>query len=296
MIKVLVTGGAGFIGSNLVDRLVEDGFEVIVIDDLSGGKKENLNPAAKLYKLNICDYDKMLPLFENVEYLFHLAALPRVQYSIENPIETHIANVNGALNVLTASKEKNVKKVIFSSSSAIYGDAKNLPTKENEKSNPLSPYALHKLIGEKYCKLFNNLYGLQSVSLRYFNVYGNRQSGEGAYATVIAKFLEQRKAGKPMTIFGDGEQTRDYVNVSDVVEANILAMKNSEVGDAEAINICGGKSYSVNQIADFIGGDKVYLDALKEPRNTLGDYSLAKELLGWTPEIELREGIRAIIE
>lgn len=297
MTKILVTGGAGFIGSNLVDKLIDEGYDVSVIDNLSGGKKENLNSAAKFFQYDICDYDKILPLFENIEYVFHLAALPRVQHSIENPIETHNANVNGTLNILTIAKEKNIKKLIFSSSSAIYGDVKTLPTTEQEKPNPMSPYALHKLISEQYCELFNNLYGIKVIALRYFNVYGNRQSGEGAYATVIAKFFEQKKVGKPMTIFGDGEQTRDYVNISDVVNANILAMKSDKVGKGEKINICGGKNYSVNQIANFVGGERTHLEAKKgEPRNTLGDYSLAKELLGWTPKIELEEGIKTMLK
>lgn len=290
--KVLVTGGAGFIGSHLVDRLIEEGYKVIVIDNLSGGKKENLNPKAVFHKADICNLEKILPLFKGVDYVFHLAANPRVIFSVEKPIETHKVNIDGTLNVLYASYKNKVKRVIFASSSAVYGSIKKLPLKENMIPNPISPYGLHKLVDEYYCKLFSSLYNLETVSLRYFNVYGPRMDPEGPYALVIGRFLKLKKEGKPLTIYGDGKQTRDFVFVDDVVEANILAMKSKKVGKGEVINICYGKNYSINYVAKLIGGKKVYLPKRKgEMRHTLGDNSLARKLLSWKPKFSLEEGI-----
>ncbi|GIW67031.1 MAG: NAD dependent epimerase/dehydratase [Candidatus Parcubacteria bacterium] len=292
MTKVLVTGGAGFIGSHLVDRLIKEGYKVIVIDNLSSGKKENLNPKAIFHKVDICNLEKILSLFKGVNYVFHTAALPRVQLSIDKPIETHRVNIDGTLNVLYASYKNKVRRVIYSSSSSVYGEQKSLPLKESMTPNPLSPYALQKLVGEYYCKLFSSLYDLETVSLRYFNVYGPRMDPEGPYALVIGRFLKLKKEGKPLTIYGDGKQTRDFTYIDDVVEANILAMKSKKVGKGEVINICYGKNHSINYVAKLIGDKKVYLPKRKgEPRHTLGDNSLAKKLLGWKPKISLEEGI-----
>ena len=289
--KILVTGGAGFIGSNLVDGLVRSGHRVLIIDNLSGGRKENINPKAIFYKKDICDYKSIRPLFKGVDYVFHLAALPRVQYSIEHPLETHEANVTGTLNVLKASNEAGVKKVIYSASSSAYGDSDKLPLKEHFPAQPKSPYGLHKYIGELYCKVWTEVYGLPTVSLRYFNVYGPRNNPEGAYALVIAKFIKQRKSGQALTITGDGNQTRDFTSVHDVVRANILAMKSPRVGKGEAINIGAGKNQSINKIAKLIGGSVKYLPARFEPRDTLADNSLAKKLLGWGPRVSIEKGI-----
>ena len=294
--KILVTGGAGFIGSNLVDKLIDEGCKVFVIDKLSTGKKENLNKKAIFYKADICHLDKILPLFKGIDYVFHLAANPRVIFSVENPIESHKVNVDGTLNVLYASYKNRVKRLIFASSAAVYGDIKELPLKENMTPKPISPYGLHKLIGENYCKLFSNLYNLETVCLRYFNVYGPRMDPNGPYALVISKFLKLKKENKPLTIYGDGKQTRDFIYVDDVVKANILAMKSKKVGKGEVINICSGKSYSINYIAKLIGGKKIYLPARKgEMKHTLGDNSLAKRLLGWKPKISLEEGIEKLL-
>jgi UDP-glucose 4-epimerase len=291
--KILITGGAGFIGSNLVDKLIDEGYKVFIIDNLLSGKKENINKKAIFYKIDICHLNKILPLFKGIDYVFHLAANPRVIFSVENPIESHKVNVDGTLNVLYASYKNKVKRLIFASSSAVYGDIKKLPLKENMTPNPVSPYGLHKLIGEYYCKLFSNLYNLETVCLRYFNVYGPRMDPNGPYALVIGKFLKLRKENKPLTIYGDGKQTRDFIYVDDVIKANILAMKSKKVGRGEVINICSGKNYSINYIAKLIGGRKIYLPARKgEMKHTLGDNSLAKKLLGWKPEISLEEGIK----
>ena len=289
--KVIVTGGAGFIGSHLTDALVKEGFEVHVIDNLVAGKKENINPKAKFHKLDIRNYEEIKPLFKGVDYVFHLAALPRVQFSIENPIETNETNVGGTLNVLKASHEMGVKKVIYSASSSAYGDQDKLPLRENLPAQPKSPYGLQKYIGELYCRVWSQVYGLPTVSLRYFNVYGPRNNPDGAYALVIAKFLRQRKSGKPMTITGDGRQTRDFTSVHDVVRANILAMRSSKVGGGEVINIGAGKNQSINKIAELIGGPVKYIPARFEPHDTLADNSLAKKLLGWKPEVSIEEGI-----
>ncbi|MFH1182698.1 MAG: NAD-dependent epimerase/dehydratase family protein [Candidatus Moraniibacteriota bacterium] len=292
--KVVVTGGAGFIGSNLADALVEEDFEVHIIDNLSGGKKENVNPKAKLHVLDITDLPAIKPVFAGATYVFHLAALPRVQFSIEHPAETNKANVEGTLNVLIAASEAGVKRVIYSASSSAYGDQDQMPLKESMPAHPKSPYGLHKYLGELYCKLWNEVYGLSTVSLRYFNVYGPRNNPEGAYALVIAKFLRQRTNGEPMTITGDGEQTRDFTNVKDVARANLLAMKSKKVGQGEVINIGAGHNCSINQIVELIGGPAVHIDPRFEPRDTLADNSLAKKLLNWKPNISIEEGINEL--
>ena len=192
--KCIVTGGAGFIGSNLVDRLIDDGHEVMVIDDLSTGKKENINKLAKLYHKDLTEMrrESDFSIFEGVDIVFHIACLSRVQPSIENPHLYHDKNVNGIVNVLEGCRKYGISRLVFSSSSSVYGDAEEVPTSENCKLNPISPYALHKLIGEQYCKLYSELYGIDTVSLRYFNVYGDRQPTEGAYCLVMGIFAGQR--------------------------------------------------------------------------------------------------------
>ncbi len=289
--KILVTGGAGFIGSNLVDALIKRGFEVHVIDDLSNGKKENVNKKAKLHILDITDLDSIRPIFKGVDYVFHLAALPRVQYSIEHPAESNKTNVEGTLNVLISSAGAKVKKVIYSASSSAYGDQAVMPLKESCTPAPKSPYGLQKYLGELYCRLWSEVYKLPTVSLRYFNVYGPRYSSEGAYALVVGKFLKQRSNGEPMTITGNGEQTRDFTHVRDVVRANILSMESKKTGRGEVINIGAGHNHSINKVAKLIGGPVEYMPARLEPKHTLADNSLAFELLGWKPEVKLEEGI-----
>lgn len=289
--KVIVTGGTGFIGSNLVDELINQGYEVHIIDNLSNGKIENVNKKAKLHNKDITKLKEIQSIFKGVSYVFHLAALPRVQFSIENPAESNEANVIGTLNVLIASKNAKVKRIIYSASSSAYGDQKIMPLKENMIAMPKSPYGLQKHIGELYCRLWTQVYGIQTVSLRYFNVYGPRNNPEGAYALVVAKFIEQRKKGEKMTITGNGKQTRDFTNVKDIVNANVLAMKSNKVGKGEVINIGAGRNISINTIAKLIGGEKVYIPARFEPKHTLADNSLAKKLLGWKPKISIEEGI-----
>ncbi len=290
--KFLVTGGAGFIGSNLVEELVKRGHEVLVIDNLSTGKKESLNPAAQFHKVDIRDLEKIKPLFKGAEYVFHLAALPQVQPSIIDPITAHDINLTGTLNVLKAALDAKVKKVIYSSSSSVYGHQKKMPVREDMPVSPISPYALQKHLSELYCQLFNKIYGLSTVCLRYFNVYGPRQATQGAYALVIAIFLRQRLKNKPMTIIGDGGQRRDFINVSDVVAANILAAQNHKVGKGEVINIGCGRDYSVNDVARFIGGPLIHLPPRIEPRRSLADISLAKKILNWEPKEDFSTWLR----
>jgi nucleoside-diphosphate-sugar epimerase len=293
--KVIVTGGAGFIGSNLVDGLVEEGFEVHVVDSLIAGKKENVNSKAVLHVVDIRDLDSLIKIFDSAKYVFHLAALPRVQYSIEHPVETNEVNVSGLLNVFVAAEKNKVKRIIYSASGSAYGDQEKMPLTEDMTPSFKSPYGLHKYIGELYASVFAEVYGIETVSLRYFNIYGPRQSGEGAYALVIARFLKQKMEGAPMTITGDGEQTRDFVHVKDAVRANLLAMKSDRVGKGEVVNIGAGKNISVNKIAELIGGEIEYIPARLEPRHSLADISKAKELLGWSPLIEIEEGIKEFL-
>jgi len=288
---MVVVGGAGFIGSHLTDALVLGGFNVHVIDDLSHGKKENVNKAASLHIADIRDLSAIAPIIKDSRFVFHFAALPRVQYSIEHPVETNEVNIGGTLNVLIASKEGGVKRVIYSASSSAYGDQKTLPLVETMTPNPKSPYGLQKHVGELYARVWSEVHGLETVSLRYFNVYGPRLDPNGAYALAIGKFLKQRKEGKPLTIWGDGSQTRDFTHVRDVVRANLLAAENKKVGRGEVINIGAGRNFSVNELARLIGGKVVHTEPRVEPHDTLADNSLAKKLLGWEPKVTLEEGI-----
>lgn len=289
-----MTGGAGFIGSHIADALIEEGYDVHVIDNLSNGKKENVNPKAIFHQKDIRNLKDIAPVIKGAKYVFHEAALPRVQFSIEHPIETNEVNVNGTLNVLVAARDGGVKKVIYAASSSAYGDQVKMPLMETTATNPKSPYGLQKYIGELYCKVFSVVYGLETVSLRYFNVYGPRFSAKGAYALVIGKFIDLRKKGKSMTITGDGTQTRDFTHVYDVARANLLAMKSDKVGKGEVMNIGAGRNFSVNKVAKLIGGKAVHIAPRLEPHDTLASNKLAKKLIGWTPKVKLEEGIKEL--
>lgn len=294
MANYIVTGGAGFIGSNLSKSLLEQGHTVHIIDNLSGGTKENLPEGASFYEVDITnkeDIDKTFTSIDTVDGVFHLAALPRVEFSIQNPHETHDANVNGLLNVLIAAKNKGRAKLVFSASSAAYGEPEVMPTHEALPTDPKSPYALHKLVGEQICRMFGNVYELPTVSLRYFNVYGPNCDPNGPYALVIGKFIQMRLKDEPMTITGDGTQTRDAVHVSDVVRANILAMEANDLEHGEIINIGSGENRSINELADMIGGPIEYVEARLEPHDTLADIAKAKKLLGWEPKKSFKDGL-----
>lgn len=292
--KYAVIGGAGFIGSNLVDMLINDGHDIVVIDNLSTGKQDNINSAAKLHPIDISNsksVKRLVDIFSGCDGVFHLAALARVQPSIDNPHEYNKVNVDGTLNVLAAARDAGVKRVVYSASSSAYGNAKIFPTPEDHPTDPLSPYGLQKLIGEQYCRVFHHCYGLETVSLRYFSVYGERQSLEGAYRLVMGIFAKQKLEGKPLTITGNGEQRRDFTYVMDVARANLLAMTSSNVGAGESINVGSGDDRSVNQLADLIGGEKQYIEKRLEPERTLADNSRAKELLGWVPTTAVEEWV-----
>jgi len=295
--KILVTGGAGFIGSNLADKLVCQGHEVIVIDNLSAGKKENLNPEADFFELDICDFDKIKPVFEGVDYVFHLAAIPRVPVSVKDPINTSKTNILGTVNVFKAASEANVKRIVFASSSSVYGNQKELPLKESMIPDPVSPYALQKLCGEQFARLFTNLYNIPIISLRYFNVYGPRIDPTSEYSLVLGKFLSQKEDNKPLTIFGDGEQTRGFCYVDDVVDGNIRAMESDKLKGGEIINIGRNNSNSINELAKLIGGKIKYLEPrIGDVMHTKADVSLAKDLLDWEPRVSFEQGIKNTIE
>jgi len=296
--KYIVTGGAGFIGSNLVDKLLVDGHDVIVIDSLvSKNSRDRFNqgelaswaenPKLLFLKKDI-NFLEAQHNYADVDAIFHLAALPNVQLSIENPIEYHKVNINGTLNMLYACVEWDIKRFIFSSSSAVYGEPAVLPTAEICPIDYKSPYALHKVVGEQYCQLFSNLYGIETVSLRYFNVYGNRQPIAGPYSPVMGIFANQALNKTSLTINGSGEQTRDFVHVDDVVRANILSA-NMKYSDHSTFNIGSGLEYSVNALAElFKNGLPIkYKPPLNEPLKSLADINKAKNELGWTPKTRL---------
>ena len=292
--KYVVVGGAGFIGSNIVDKLVEQNHEVVIIDNLSTGKMENINPRASVEYIDICNENEcsaMVEIMSGADALFLLAAKARVQPSIENPVEYEINNTIGTLNVLKCASDAGVRRVVYSASSSAYGNTEKLPSKESDPVNPLSPYGAQKYYGEVMCKMFSEVYGLETVSLRYFNIYGERQNVGGAYAMVIGIFVDQLLNGKPMTIRGDGEQRRDFTYVGDVVNANILASQSEKVGNGEVINIGNGDNRSINDIADMIGGERIHREPVIEPKETLADNSLAEELLGWKPTQNIEDWV-----
>ena len=292
--KYVVVGGAGFIGSNIVDKLVEQNHEVVIIDNLSTGKMENVNPKASVEYIDICNVNEcsaMVEIMSGADALFLLAAKARVQPSIENPVEYEINNTIGTLNVLKCASDAGVRRVVYSASSSAYGNTEKLPSKESDPINPLSPYGAQKYYGEVMCKMFSEVYGLETVSLRYFNIYGERQNVGGAYAMVIGIFADQKLRGEVMTINGDGEQRRDFTYVGDVVNANILASQSEKVGNGEVINIGNGDNRSINDIADMIGGERIHREPVIEPKETLADNSLAEKLLGWKPTQNIEDWV-----
>lgn len=299
--KVVITGGAGFIGANLAKELAVDN-SVIIIDDLSTGNKENLTDLptenVEFVEGSICDISLLKRLFTNVDFVFHQAAISSVHKSIENPLATNEVNVTGTLNVLLAARDNGVKKVIYASSAAVYGDTTMNPQREDMMPNPQSPYAVTKLVGEYYCQAFRAVYGLPTVSLRYFNVYGPKQDPNSEYSAVIPRFINRLSEGNPPVIFGDGEQTRDFVFVSDVVRANILAAESEVSG---VFNIGQGQRVTINELAELIihllnkEPGVVYKEArVGDIRHSLADISKAG-LFGYQPQYDLEQGLRATI-
>jgi UDP-glucose 4-epimerase len=289
--KALVTGGAGFIGSHIVDKLIEMNYDVIVIDNESSNSNTQFywNDKASNYKYDICDYEKTRSLYENVDYVFHVAAKARIQATMLDPIETIRTNSLGTINVLQCSKEANVKKVIYSSTSSAYGLNK-VPNIETQANDCLNVYSISKTSGENLCLNYTKGFNLKTICLRYFNVYGDRQSIKGKYASVIGIFSEQSKNNKPLTVVGDGKQKRDFTHVSDVVNANVLAAtKNIDAKYfGQIFNIGTGKNYSVNEIAKMFSENITYIpERFGEAKETLADISKAKNILGWEPKITL---------
>tara|TARA_B100001939_G_scaffold199464_1_gene171482 strand:- start:2474 stop:3367 length:894 start_codon:yes stop_codon:yes gene_type:complete len=293
--KSLVTGGAGFIGSHLVDKLLEMGHEVVVIDSESAESNEEFywNDKAQNYKYDIRDYEKTKPLYDGVDYVFHTAAEARIQPAILNPIEAVSVNCVGTVTVLQCAREAGVKKVIYSSTSSGYGFNKP-PNEETQRDDCLNPYSVSKVSGEKLCKMYNDLFGLKTVFFRYFNVYGERQPLRGQYAPVIGIFLRQRAAGESLTIVGDGEQRRDFTHVSDVVSANVLAAT-VDVDDenyGQLYNVGNGINYSINEIANVISDNQTNIPPrIGESRVTLANNDKLKQTFGWDPKVNLMKWI-----
>jgi len=287
----LVTGGAGFIGSNLVDKLIELGHKVICIDNESAECHEQFywNPQANNYKYDICDYEKIAHLFNGIDYVFHVASDARIQPAILNPRKSIESNAVGTANVIELARINKVKRFIYSSTSSAYGKKAIVPNVETQPSDPLTPYSTAKVFGENLARVYYNLYGLETVSLRYFNVYGDRQPLKGQYAPVIGLFLKQNEEGKPLTVVGDGSQRRDFTHISDVVQANILA---SEIKDGfgEVYNIGYGSNYSILNIANMISNDIKFIPSrVGEVQETLASNGKFKELTGWIPKVPLTE-------
>jgi UDP-glucose 4-epimerase len=303
-IKAVITGGAGFIGSHIADELVNRGWKTVIIDDLSSGNIDNINPIlkanqAEFVKGNINDLSLLMKIFSGADYVFHHAAIASVQESIKEPLKSHETNVTGTLNVLLAARENKVKKVITASSSAVYGDTPGQYKKEEMIPNPQSPYAVHKLTGEYYCRIFNSLYDLPTACLRYFNVYGPRQRPDSDYAAVIPKFIQNLSKNNPPIVYGDGEQSRDFVFVKDVVSANLLIAENSATG---TYNIGYGERLSINRLLEILVSQTnlhdikpIYEKARPgDIKHSAADITKARGI-GYKPEYALQEGLKQLI-
>jgi len=301
----LVTGGAGFIGSHLVDALLDQGFRVRVIDDFSSGREENLADARGRFELlrgDFTDPEVAARAVEGVELVFHQGAVPSVPRSVAEPVRTNRVNVDGTLAVLEAARGAGVRRLVYAASSSAYGDTEVLPKVETLPADPRSPYALQKHVGEVYCRLYHELYGLETVALRYFNVFGPRQDPRSTYAAVVPRFATACLRGEPPRIHGDGEQSRDFTYVADTVRANLLAA-DAPGAVGRVINVAGGWRITMNrllaEIQEIVGSE---LEPIHEParpgdvRHSLADLSRARDLLGFEPAVPLAEGLRRTIE
>lgn len=299
MKKAVVSGGAGFIASHLVEELVSAGYKVIIIDNFSTGREENIASIGEenieVVRNDITEFDNILPYFKDAEYVFHLAALADIVPSIQNPLLYHRSNVDGTAVMLECARLSGAKKFIYAASSSCYGIPAAYPTSENEPINPQYPYALTKYIGEEYVKHWGRVYGLPYISLRLFNVFGPRSRTSGTYGAVFGVFLAQKLADKPFTVVGDGNQTRDFVFVKDVAKA-FLAAAESGVKN-EIMNVGTSKPVSVNKLASLLGGSKVHIpERPGEPRATHADIRKIKIMLGWSPSTAFEEGVKIMLD
>jgi nucleoside-diphosphate-sugar epimerase len=304
MAKYLITGGAGFIGSNLARKLLSMGEEVVVLDDLSTGKKANLEGIKDRVRLvvgDICDLDVVREAMEGIDYVFHHAAVVSVPRSVDDPMRTNQVNVDGTLNCLLAARDVEAKRFVFAASSSAYGDSKELPKHEDMKPHPLSPYGVSKLVGEMYCRVFHEVYGLPTVSLRYFNIFGPYQDPHSQYAAVVPIFITRLLKGESPVIYGDGEQSRDFTYIDNAVQANLLAVHSSGA-DGKTINVACGARYTLNDLVGHLkkltGSD---IDPTHEnPRpgdikHSMGDISTAAGLLGYAPDVSFEEGLKRTV-
>lgn len=292
--RAIVIGGCGFIGSYVVKELLKQGYETVIIDNLSKGKIENIPKSVLFYKVDILDKEKLEEILQEGDVLFHLAALTSVPESIENPLPYHETNIRGTYTLLEAARNKKVTGIIFSSSAAVYGNKEGIVT-ENEIPKPESPYGLHKLIGEELLEMYNKLYKISTISLRYFNVYGKGQPEIGSYAPVMARFLKEKREGRPLPIVGDGSQTRDFVSVIDVAKANVQALDLLDTKKNFVINICGGTEISIKNVADIISNNQIHISKREEILSSCGDNTRAKEVLKWGVSIPFEKGIKELL-
>lgn len=300
MSKIVVTGGAGFIGSHLVDRLLADGHQVVALDNTSVGRWENLaqakdNPSLQTHQVDVSDHETIKPLFAGAERVFHLAARADIVPSIRHPMEYHQSNVAGTLSVLEAARDAGVKRFVYVASSSCYGLPDDFPTPETAAIRPMYPYALTKYLGEQYAMHWDQVYGMPCVSLRFFNVYGPRARTSGTYGAVFGVFLAQKLAGKPFTVVGDGTQTRDFTFVSDVVEALVVASESNVHG--EIFNVGSGDTYPINQLVGILGGDVVHIPKRPgEPDCTFADTRKIMKALDWKPRVSFEDGVQVMVE
>jgi UDP-glucose 4-epimerase len=303
--RVLVTGGAGFIGSHIVRRLCGDGQKVRVADNLSTGKEERLKalgPSIEFMRVDLADAAAADAVVKGMNYVVHQAAVPSVQRSVQDPVGTNRSNVTATLNLLESCRKRKVRRFVYAASSSAYGDTEVLPKREDMTPHPLSPYALQKLVGERYCKLYSDLFGLETVSLRYFNVFGPSQDPTSEYSAVIPKFATRLLAGKPLTVYGDGEQSRDFTYVDDVVEANLLALK-APRAVGMVFNVGCNNRITLKQLIRLleeilnVRAEVKYLPARPgDVRHSLAGIELAREYLGYEPQVTVKEGLRRTVK
>jgi UDP-glucose 4-epimerase len=304
-LRFLVTGGAGFIGSNIVKSLVENGYQVRVLDNFATGQRSNIEPFLKDLELiegDVRDFWTVVKATKSVDYILHQAALPSVPRSIDNPLTTTEVNVNGTLNILEAARFNNVQRIVYASSSSVYGDSLEMPQNEDMKPLPKSPYAITKLAGEEYCMSFYHLYGLETVALRYFNVFGPRQNPFSQYSAVIPKFINMLNNGQSPTIWGDGTTSRDFTYIDNVVFANMLAWE-KKAAAGNIINIACNKDYTLNELVEklnvIMGTDKKTTygpEKIGDIKQSLADIKKANDLIGYEPSVDFEQGLKNTVE